>query len=104
MLAKVALDVVVNKRLVLVLVDSLKHFNLFLRVVPHLLLLILFRNRVNSKWQLRLALVLGPGDQIQSRVGLQVVWVVVSHLFAHWLLRHLVDVLVIANVDSSMDE
>ena len=45
-----------------------------------------------------------PWHEVQARVALKLVRVVVSHFLADWLLCNLVDVLIVADVDSSMNE
>jgi hypothetical protein len=103
--------------LILILVESLEYLDLFLRVIPHLLLhvlLLLDDGWIASNWQNRLLLILILGlltrrrglswDQLEASIVMQVVWVIVPDLLALHLLRHLISVLIVADVDSSMDE
>ena len=49
-------------------------------------------------------MLLGARNEIEPSVVLKVVRVIIANLLADWLLRYLVNVFVIANVDGSVDQ
>ena len=100
-LAEAVVYIVAKKRLIFVLVNSLQHFQLFLWIKLHLIAQVLLLNgRIRPNWQLGLGLI--AWHQVKPSHALQVVGIVIAHLFRDWLLCDLVYVLVQADIDSSV--
>ena len=106
--SEAVVHVVIEECLTLALVDSLQHllqFVPFLRI--HKLrccIELLLQDWVCTNRQLRLVLDCLTWNKTQTNARLLKVRVIVPNLFAHRLLRNLVNVLVIAHVDSSMNK
>ena len=101
-LAEAVVHIVAEECLALVLVDSLQHLQLLLGVELLVAQVLLLHGRVGANRQLGLRLI--AGYQVEPSHALQVVGVVIAHLFRDGLLRHLVYVLVHADVDSSVHQ
>ena len=94
----------VDQGLILELVDSEEHIFLFLWVLHLLLLQVLLlkagvdANRNLRCWWRR------AWYKVQADIAVELIRVIVAHSLAHDLLRHLVCVLVIADVNRPVDE